>query len=126
MGPGHVGANGVNAARPVEKVGGGEIENVHLLCMGGGPAMGRHLRLVAAEMMAAVVRNHDFLETLSQEGWITSLDKLFYCSMSLTSTMLNYSTYYCPTGTYYLGKCRGFNPNWEVLPPLPDGGLLKS
>ena len=55
MGPGQVGANGGSAARPAEEVGGEEIESVHLLCMGGGLAMGRHLRLVAAEIISAVV-----------------------------------------------------------------------
>ena len=56
MGPGQVGANGVSAARLVEEVGGAEIGNVHLLCMGGGLVLGSHLRLVAAEIMGAVVR----------------------------------------------------------------------
>ena len=60
MVPGQVGANGGSAARHVEEVGGGEIESVHLLCMRGGLVMGNHLRLVAAEMMDAVVRNHNF------------------------------------------------------------------
>ena len=56
MGPGQVGANGGSAARLVEEVGGREIGNVHLLCMGGGLVVGRHLRLVAAEIPAALVR----------------------------------------------------------------------
>ena len=96
MVPGQVGANGVSAARPVEKAGGGEIGSVHLLCMGDGLVMGRLLRLVTAEIMAAMVRNHDFLGILSQEGWITSLNKLFCCCMSLTST------YYCPSDNFLL------------------------
>ena len=53
---GQAGANGVSAVRLVEEVGGREIGSVHPLCMGGSLAMGSHLRLVAAEMMAAVVR----------------------------------------------------------------------
>ena len=45
-----------NAARLVEEVGGGEIGSAHLHCMGGGIVVGRHLRLVAARIMAVVVR----------------------------------------------------------------------
>ena len=55
MGPGQVGANGGSAARLVEEDGGGEIGSVQLPCMGGGLVVGNHLRLVAAEMMAAVL-----------------------------------------------------------------------
>ena len=67
MGPGQVGANGGSAARPVEEDGGGEIESVHLHCMGGGLVMGRHLRLVAAEIMAAVVREYVLTKTFFLE-----------------------------------------------------------
>ena len=56
MGHGQVGVDGVSAARLVEEAGGGEIGSVHLHYMEGGHAMGRLLRLVAAEIMAAVVR----------------------------------------------------------------------
>ena len=56
MDPGQVGANGESAAKPVEEVGGGEIGNVHLLCMGGDLVVGRRLRLVTAEMMPVLVR----------------------------------------------------------------------
>ena len=79
MGPGQVGATGVSAARLVEEAGGGEIGSVHLHCMGAGLVMGNHLRLVTAEIMAAVVRKHVFFGILSQEKWIISLNKLFYC-----------------------------------------------
>ena len=99
MVPGQVGANGGSAARPVEEVGGREIGSVHLLCMEGGLVMGRLLRLVTAEIMAAMVRNHDFLGILSQEGWITSLNKLFNCCMSLTYT------YHCVTIAYSTITC---------------------
>ena len=55
MAPGQIGANGESAARLVEEVGELEIGNVHLLCMGGGLAVGSHLRLVAAEKITAVL-----------------------------------------------------------------------
>ena len=54
MGPGQVGANGESAARPVEEDGGREIGNVHLLCMGDSLVVESHMRLGAAEIMAAV------------------------------------------------------------------------
>ena len=56
MAPGQVGANGGSVARLVEEAGGQEIGIAHLLCMGGGLVVERHLRLVAAEITAAVVR----------------------------------------------------------------------
>ena len=56
MGPGQVGADGGSVARHVEKVGGGEIESVHLLCMGAGLVLGKPLRLIAAGTVAATVR----------------------------------------------------------------------
>ena len=55
MGLGQVGVDGVSAVRHVEKAGGGEIVIVHPLCMGGGLAVENHLRLVAAEIMSAVL-----------------------------------------------------------------------
>ena len=61
MGPGRVGADGGCVAIHVEQVGGGETGSVHLLCMGGGPAVGKPLRLIGAGIVAATVRAfHDF------------------------------------------------------------------
>ena len=56
MVPGQVGATGASVARPVEEVLGRETGNVQHLCMGGGLVVGRHLRLVTAEMMVVLVR----------------------------------------------------------------------
>ena len=56
MVPGQVGVDGESAARPVEEVGGQETGSVHLLCREGGLVVGRHLTLVTAEIMIAMVR----------------------------------------------------------------------
>ena len=53
---GQIGVDGVSAVRLVEEAGEREIGSVHLLCMGGGPVLGKLLRLIAAGTVAATVR----------------------------------------------------------------------
>ena len=60
MDPGQVGANGESAARLVVEVIGRETEFVLLLCMGGILVVGRHLGLMSAEIMIAMVREAFF------------------------------------------------------------------
>ena len=56
MVPGQGGAYGGSVARHVGEVIGRENGSVLLLCMGGGLAVGRHMRVLGAGMRTAVVR----------------------------------------------------------------------